>query len=357
MSLPDWARAYVSIPLDGASVPPDGASIPLVEAIIRSTPSDFDVTEELGYAFDGEGEHDYLFVEKVSTNTEWLSRQLADFAGVPSKDAGYSGLKDRNAVTRQWFSVPRWNSPDWTSASIEGAKILDVQRHSKKLRRGAHKANHFRIVLRPNKTGSEPFLLVSQKGSDPFWERLRRVGEEGVPNYYGEQRFGREGANIQLADSWAAGKRLPRHKRSIAISSARSFLFNEYLHKRVLGGTWNRILPGDLANLDGTGSVFGVDDVDDDIKRRCDEMDLHPAAELAGDGSNCSHDAWQRAFDKGRVKPGSRSLRLNVRDLRAEVGPEQVELIFTLGRGAFATSVLRELVRWSRAVSTDAMKI
>jgi tRNA pseudouridine13 synthase len=174
---------------------------------------------------------------------------------------------------------------------------------------------------------------------------LRLVREHGVPNYYGEQRFGRQGANIQLADDWAAGKRLPRHKRSIAISSARSFLFNNFLHERVLDGTWNRILPGDLANLDGTGSVFGVDDVDDDIKRRCDEMDLHPAAELAGEGSTSGHDAWQRAFDKGRVKPGNRSLRLKVRDLRADVGPEQVELIFTLGRGAFATSVLREIVR------------
>ena len=331
MPLPDWARAY--------------ASAPLIAATIRTTPSDFDVTEELGYAFDAEGEHDYLFVEKIATNTEWLSRQLAGFAGVPAKDVGYSGLKDRNAVTRQWFSVPRWNSPDWSKVSIEGATLLDVQRHSKKLRRGAHKSNHFKIILRPNKKGSEPFLLVSEKGSDPFSEKLRLIGEQGVPNYYGEQRFGREGANVRLADDWAAGKRLPRHKRSIAISSARSFLFNEHLHGRVLDGTWNRILPGDLANLDGTGSVFDVDEVDADIERRCVEMDLHPAAKLAGEGSTCGHESWQRAFDKGRVKPGSRSLRLNVRELRAEVGPEQVELVFTLGRGAFATAVLRELVR------------
>jgi len=346
MSLPDWARAYISIPLDGASIPPDRNPASLSTATIRSTPSDFEVTEELGYEFDGEGEHDYLYVEKIGTNTEWLSRQLASFAGVPARDVGYSGLKDRNAVTRQWFSVPRWNSPDWDDASVEGATVLDVQRHSKKLRRGAHKANHFKIVLRPNKSGSEPFLLVSEKGSDPFSERLRLIGEHGVPNYYGEQRFGREGANVRLADDWAAGKRLPRHKRSIAISSARSFLFNEYLHDRVLNGTWDQILPGDIANLDGTSSVFNVDEVDAEIKRRCDEMDLHPAAKLAGEGSMCGHDSWQRAFDKGRVKPGSRSLRLNVRDLSAEVAEDRLELAFTLGRGAFATSVLREIVHY-----------
>jgi tRNA pseudouridine13 synthase len=331
MSLPSWARAY---------------GMPLFTATIRTTPEEFDVTEELGYEFDGEGEHDYLFVEKIGANTEWVSRQLAQFADVPARDIGYSGLKDRNAVTRQWFSVPRWNSPDWDGVSIEGATVLEVHRHSKKLRRGAHKFNKFRIVLRPNKKGSEPFWETSEKGSDPFRERLQRIAEWGVPNYFGPQRFGREGGNVRLADDWAAGKRLPRHKRSIAISSARSFLFNEGLHQRVVDGTWNQILPGDLANLDGTGSVFNVDAVDADIERRCDEMDIHPAAELAGEGSNSGHEAWQKAFDKGRVKPGSRSLRLKVADLQSETGEDRVKLTFTLGRGAFATSVLREIAEY-----------
>jgi tRNA pseudouridine13 synthase len=172
------------------------------------------------------------------------------------------------------------------------------------------------------------------------------IGEQGVPNYYGEQRFGREGANVRLADDWAAGKRLPRHKRSIAISSARSFLFNEYLQLRVLDGTWNRILPGDIANLDGTGSVFDVDEVDADIERRCDEMDLHPAAKLVGEGSDSEHTAWQKAFDKARVKAGNRSLRLRVRGLQVETGLNRIKLTFALGRGAFATCVLRELAQY-----------
>ncbi len=309
--------------------------MPLFAAAIRTTPEDFDVTEQLGYEFDGEGEHDYLYVEKTGANTEWVSRQLAGFADVPARDIGYSGLKDRNAVTRQWFSVPRWNSPDWGGVSIEGATVLDVQRHSKKLRRGAHNFNQFRIILR----GVLPDSVLLE-------ERLQKIRTQGVPNYYGEQRFGREGGNIRLADDWAAGKRLPRHKRSIAISSARSFLFNENLHQRVVNDTWGQMLPGDLANLDGTGSVFKVDAVDADIKQRCAEMDIHPAAELAGDGSNCGHEIWQKAFDKARLKPGSRSLRLKVNDLQAETGQDQVKLSFTLGRGAFATSVLREIVEY-----------
>tara|TARA_R110002096_G_scaffold130643_1_gene279863 strand:- start:401 stop:1360 length:960 start_codon:yes stop_codon:yes gene_type:complete len=319
MSLPDWARAHGS---------------PLCEGKLRSTPADFDVTEKLGYEFDGQGEHDYLYLEKTGTNTEWLARQLAKFAGVAAKEVGYSGLKDRNAVTRQWFSVPRWHEPDWSALDIDGVTALDVQRHSKKLRRGAHQSNHFRIVLRDLK-----------KGSDLFSERLAVIREQGVPNYFGPQRFGRDGGNIELANAWAAGKRLPRHKRSIAISTARSFLFNETLHQRVVDGSWNRLLPGDIANLDGTGSVFPVAAVDQELERRCAEMDIHPAAELPGDGSNCRNADWQAAFDKARVKPGSRSLRLRVQALEMDQGDESITLSFTLRRGAFATSVLREIVQ------------
>ena len=328
MSLPPWARAHASVPFAGGQ--------PLFVAAIRSTPADFDVTEELGYAFDGDGEHDFLYVEKTGANTEWVSRQLARFADVPAKDVGYSGLKDRHAITRQWFSVPRWNAPDWHSFELADVTIKDVQRHSKKLRRGAHKANRFRIVMRgelPDAAALEP--------------RLKAIRELGVPNYYGPQRFGHNGANVRLADDWAAGKRLPRHKRSMAISSARSFLFNNTLSRRVEEGTWNSLQPGDTANLDGTGSVFGVDMIDATLVQRCAAMDIHPAAELAGDGSNCGHETWQAAFNKARVKAGSRSLRLRVQDLEWDADGNALTLSFALGRGAYATSVLRELAEVS----------
>ena len=203
MSLPDWARAY-------------GA--PLFAARIRTTPEDFQVTEELGFEFAGDGEHDYLWIEKTGTNTEWLARQLAKFADVPARDIGYAGLKDRHAITRQWFSVPRWNSPEWAMMDIEGADLLDVRRHSKKLRRGSHKSNAFRLVMRGNQL---------EKHAEALAARIAAIRAQGVPNYFGEQRFGRDGANLGLADAWAKGKRLPRHKRSIAISTIRSFVFNE----------------------------------------------------------------------------------------------------------------------------------
>lgn len=316
--LPDWPRVH-------------GSSLFIAD--LRTVPEDFQVTEELGWDFSGDGEHDYLRIEKTGANTDWVAGQLARHAGVPIRDVGYAGLKDRHAVTWQWFSVPRWHSPDWSAFGAEGVRIVDIQRHLRKLRRGAHRANTFRILLRAYGPIDTAVLDA----------RLAVIRERGVPNYYGEQRFGRQASNLQLADEWASGKRLPRPKRSLAISTVRSFLFNEALAERVRGDTWNQLVAGDLANLDGTGSVFHVIEVDDTLCRRCDEMDVHPAAALVGAGSGVEPADWQLALDRARVEPGTRSLRLPVRELCSELIGEGVLLCFTLDRGAFATSVLREM--------------
>jgi tRNA pseudouridine13 synthase len=301
------------------------------------TPTDFVVNENLGVDFTGDGEHDLLHIEKTAANTQWVSRQLAEFAGVPGKDVGYSGLKDRHALTRQWFSVPRWHAPDWSKLQIEGVSLLDVQRHSRKLRRGTHKSNSFRIVLH-GPVEDEVAVI----------ERLQRLSEQGVPNYFGEQRFGRAAGNIQLAHRWSEGARLPRHQRGLAISTARSFLFNEMLAQRVNALTWNKMRDGDVANLDGTASVFDVDRIDDDIVQRCGRLDIHPTGVLWGDGSQDSSvpegfEQWQVALSRARVKPMRRSLRLPVRGFAWEITGKAVVLDFTLGRGSFATTVLREI--------------
>jgi tRNA pseudouridine13 synthase len=319
MPLPDWARAH---------------GPPLFTARLRSVPEDFEVTEALGWELSGEGEHDYLWIEKTGANTEWVARQLARHAGVPAKDVGYAGLKDRHAITRQWFSVPRWHAPDWSTLEVEGVRLLETGRHHKKLRRGAHKVNRFRITLRSDELSGSGAALA---------ERIALLRENGVPNYFGEQRFGRNGANLELADSWATGRRLPRHKRSLAISTVRSFLFNEALDARVRDGTWNRLLPGDTANLDGTGSVFSVDEVDEELERRCAGMDIHPAGVLAGEGCVSGPEAWCKALDKARVEPGTRSYRLRVADLECSVEDTAAVVSFALPRGAFATSVIREI--------------
>ena len=324
MSLPAWARAHGE---------------PLFAATIRATPADFDVTEELGFEFSGDGEHDWVFVQKTAANTDWVAHQLARIAGVSPKDVGYSGLKDRHALTRQWFSVPRRHDPNWDNFEIEGVSVLDVRRHSRKLKRGTHKSNRFRIVLR----GELP-------DAGTLDARLCLIRDQGVPNYFGPQRFGRNGANVELANRWSEGARLPRHKRSIAISTARSFLFNEYLHARIVDKCWNRVRPGDVANLDGTGSVFDVAEVDDVLVSRCEAMDIHPAGILWGDGADpaaaaTGHDNWLAALQNARVRTTYRALRLRVCDLEWGMQESALVLEFRLGRGAFATSVLTELAR------------
>lgn len=322
MSLPDWARAH---------------GTPLFAASIRTTAHDFDVSEELAFEFSGDGEHDYLYLEKTGTNTEWLSRQLADYAGVPGRDVGYSGLKDRHAVTRQWFSVPRWNAPDWSQLEVDRVRVLDLRRHHRKLRRGAHRANRFRIVLRG---------VLPDMGE--LNERLEAIRALGVPNYFGEQRFGRGGSNIALADAWSSGTRLPRHRRSLAISAARSYIFNQILDSRVRDKTWNQLVAGDVANLEGSGSVFTVDEVDDDLARRCEAMDIHPTGPMCGDSTSPSvfpagHEGWLKALTNARVKAAHRSLRMRVADLQWSAPDNSLLLEFALRRGAFATSVLREI--------------
>lgn len=310
---------------------------PLFMAQLRSQPSDFRVIENLGWELSGDGEHDYLWVEKEGNNTDWLAQRLAQFAGVPEKDIGFAGMKDRHAITQQWFSVPRWNKPDWAVFEEEGVRILQVGRHLRKLKRGAHDTNSFKIVLRHAQPIDEPAVT----------ERIERIRALGVPNYYGEQRFGRGGSNIGLADAWAKGKRLSRNKRSLAISTVRSYVFNETLAARVEAGTWNQIVLGDKANLDGSGSVFSVPEIDSEITDRCKQMDVHPAVDLAAEGSNIEPAHWQRALDKARVAPDQRALRLRVQNLEYLFEEGALTLSFTLGRGAFATSVLRELCRWS----------
>ncbi len=316
MPLPDWARAH---------------GPPLFSGIIRTVPEDFQVQEILNPDFSGSGEHDWLLIEKTGANTDWVAQRLAAFAGCRPRDVGYSGLKDRHAVATQWFSVPAISGPDWSAFDAAGVTVLDVQKHSRKLRRGMHRGNRFRIVVRGDIPGG-------------LSERLHTIDERGVPNYFGEQRFGRDAGNLELADRWAEGGRLSRHRRGLAMSTIRSFVFNEQLSERVVAGTWERLIDGDTANLDGSGSVFAVDTVDADLEKRCADMDIHPTGSLPGEGTQLPpYPQWQKALNRARVSAARRSLRLRVRNLNYKRVDGAVVLRFALGKGAFATSVLREV--------------
>jgi tRNA pseudouridine13 synthase len=325
---------------------------PGVSGTIRTQAEDFCVDEIPAFTPDGQGEHVLLHIEKKNTNTDWLAGQLARFVDVPRKDVSYAGLKDRNAVTTQWFSIRLAGKaePDWALFSLENTKILEHVRHQRKIRRGALKGNHFKIIIRD-----------LQGNLDTLEKRLQRVSEEGVPNYFAEQRFGRNDANLQQAEAMFSGKRIKdRNKRSMYLSAARSFLFNLILSHRVENKNWNQAITGDAMQLSGSNSFFCVEEIDDVICQRVDKLDIHPTAVLWGKGELATQDAAKQIeesivqahpdFEKGLIKMGleqsRRALRLCVENMewRQNKQDNTLQISFILPAGSYATSVLREIL-------------
>jgi tRNA pseudouridine13 synthase len=211
---------------------------PQGEGQVRLTPEDFQVDEILGFEPDGEGEHLLLQIRKRETNTQWLARQLASFAGVPPRDVSYAGLKDRHAVTTQWYSIRLAGraEADWRRLESDQIEILRVERHRRKLRPGALKGNRFLLVIRA--LSGRPEKLEEQLG---------QIRELGMPNYFGEQRFGQDYGNLQHAERLFSGKAgaIDRKLRGLLISSVRSQLFNEVLAARIETDCWDCPIPGD----------------------------------------------------------------------------------------------------------------
>jgi tRNA pseudouridine13 synthase len=251
--------------------------IPL-RARFRVVPEDFEVEEILGFEPDGEGEHLWLWVEKRGANTPWVAGALARWAGVPGSAVSYAGMKDRHAVTRQWFNLhlPRRIAPD-DDPAIEGVRVLRRSWHGRKLRRGAHRGNRFVIVLRD----VEGDLAEAER-------RLAGIAAQGVPNAFGDQRFGRDRGNLDAARQWLADerpRRLPHDRRGLLLSAARSHLFNLVLDERFRRGDWFRGVAGDCFQLDGSGSWFGPEaKVTAELAERLGRGDIHPTGPLWGAG-------------------------------------------------------------------------
>jgi tRNA pseudouridine13 synthase len=323
----------------------------LVTATIRSQPADFFVEENLGFAFSGDGEHVYVLVEKTGQNTTLIAERLARFASVRPQSVGYAGLKDRNAVTRQWFSIqlPKVDPADWQKLESADMKVLEVSLHNKKLRKGALKQNHFKLLLRD----------VEGLAAD-IDERLNWIRHHGVPNYFGPQRFGRQGDNVDQAVAWLEGHKKPpgRHLKGLYLSSMRSYLFNEILSSRVEAQFWNKGIGGDILMLNDTNSCFLANEITDDLCRRLQQQDIHPAATLYGVGGLSSTGEARQlelhtlssfpqltaGLQDMRIKKAWRSMRLLVNNLEwSWIEKTQLLLSFSLPPGSYATSVLAEL--------------
>ena len=259
--VPDWPR----------SLGPPGA-----RARLRAEPEDFEVHELPLVTPAGAGSHLWLEVRKRDANTSWVAARLAELAGAPAREVGYAGMKDRRAVTTQWFSVGLQEAArdDWGNWDIPGVSILQGVRHGRKLRRGALRGNRFRLRLRR-----------LQGARDDLGERLNAAAGAGLPNYFGPQRFGRDGANAERGARWLTqGGRISRGQRGIYLSAVRAYLFNRVLAERVRQGTWDRLINGDLAVLDGSRSTFSCSLPDAELERRCAEFDIHPTGPLPGRG-------------------------------------------------------------------------
>jgi tRNA pseudouridine13 synthase len=321
--------------------------MPICAGRIRVRPEDFQVEEILGFEPDGSGAHTLVSVRKTGANTDWAARRLARSAGVAARDVGFAGLKDRHAVTTQWFSIP--GAPDLDPDELRGDGLEIIRRvpHGRKLRRGCHAGNRFLIRVR-DCHGPEPEIE----------SRLRAISARGVPNYFGSQRFGRDGGNLGLASALASGRKLNRRQRGFALSAARSAVFNAVLTERVARGEWDRLTAGDVAILDGSASWFPVENVDSELRSRLEIFDIHPSGPLWGQGRpptdgpvrEREEEVAQRLPDmsdclvSAGLKQERRALRLPVRDLRWRLAEGEMRLEFRLPRGAFATTVLSEIL-------------
>ncbi|MGD8177043.1 tRNA pseudouridine(13) synthase TruD [Marinimicrobium sp. ARAG 43.8] len=312
---------------------------PVANAGFRTVPEDFRVNEDLGFEPEGDGEHWLLNVRKRGDNTPWVAGQLARCAGVPVRDVGYCGLKDRHAVTTQWFSIhqPKGAAPDWPAVNSESIQLLSIARHPRKLRRGQHRRNEFVIRLRD-------VTPVSGQTRDALNERLERVKAFGVPNYFGEQRFGRGGQNLVQAHHWLVdGQTIrQRQQRSLVMSAARAWLFNAVLAERVREGTWREPLSGDPASSP-SGPLWGRGrPLSSDACAALEARAMEPWAR------------WCEGLEHVGLQQERRPLVLKPDDLHWRWDDNDLELVFSLPPGTFATAVLAELAHLKVAVPKAA---
>jgi len=323
---------------------------PQAQGKIKTKPADFIVKEQLPFQPEGAGEHVFLQIEKTGENTEYIARLLARFAGVRQRDVSFAGLKDRHAITTQWFSVwlPGKEDPDWAQLGLDSLNILQVHRHARKLKRGVLSGNSFQLHIREwqgDKTQVE--------------QQLQQIRDYGFPNYFGEQRFGRQGQNINKALALFDGAKVKREQRSIYLSAARSYLFNQLLAKRITEENWNQAVSGDVFIYDKSNSYFKTEQLDDSVLERVNRGGIHPTGMMFGKGeSEVSAEVLQietaiindnQALADGLIKfdlsANRRALRVLASDLQWEFQSNSDLLLkFSLPAGSYATSLLRELI-------------
>ena len=350
---------------------------PELLARIKQHWDDFRVDEELGFAPTGAGEHLLLRIEKAGQSTTEVARQISSTLGISDSDIGYSGMKDRQARSRQWFSIRLDQAAEAELGRLQSdqLQILEQSRNQRKLQIGAHKANHFQLILREvmgvNASGAEPPATNAEASLD---RKLQTLAHQGVPNYFGSQRFGRDLSNLHQvrellraeASQAVATRNRYRHKRkrSMLYSAARAYLFNQLLSARITRGNWASYVDGDVLNLNHTKRCFLVEPGawGPELQQRLDELDIHITGLLPGriDSKDRYVTRGQSAdtekavckefaelvtgLEQQGLSAARRPLRFQVQQLQWQwLDSTTVSLAFTLPSGAYATSLLREV--------------
>ena len=317
---------------------------PLSDGDYKSQSEDFRVEEILDIPFTGEGEHVCLQIIKKGENTAFVAKKLAELAQISPRDVSYAGIKDRHGVCTQWFSVPVpiKKSVDFSALNSDSIFVVQQIRHNRKLKTGCHKGNRFAITLR-NVTA--PLDILS---------RINAV-RQGVPNYFGEQRFGHDGHNLAMADRLFDGEKISDKKlRGLVLSAARSHLFNEVVSRRVaehgLATTWHR----EIFLLSGSNAFFDSE-IDCELIERLLNGDILLSAPLVGKGEKgllpqerewlAPFAKWHEGLAEFGMKNERRALRLIPEALKVSMADDStLTLEFSLPKGTFATALLRELV-------------
>ena len=321
---------------------------PKQTALLKAECADFVVKEQLGYDMSGDGEFVAVKVCKTDCNTLFVGEQLAKFVGISARNMSYAGLKDRKAVTEQWFSLqmPGQPTPDFSQFSLEGVEILDVTRHQRKIRIGSLQGNHFEILLR------------NAEETDELKVRLDFLAKNGFPNYFTEQRFGRDGNNLAQALRWANGEInvKDRNKRSFYLSAARSEIFNLIVAKRIELGLAQQVLNGDILQLNGSHSWFVVNESEDlaQLQQRLAQQDVLLTAPLIGEEEKSAvdfeheifaqHQALFALMRQERMKAARRPILMQPQQFQWQFEPNGLRLQFDLPVGSYATALIRELV-------------
>lgn len=325
---------------------------PEITASYKVSPEDFQVKEILNFEPDGEGDHLFFLVEKKGLTTQDVQKRLMQYFKLPDKDVSFSGMKDKQALTQQWFSIKHGNKAliDTKVLNSDQLQVLQVLKNKRKLRRGSHQSNQF--VIRLRELSEKPEALV---------DKLQLLSINGVPNYFGQQRFGRNGDNVEKARLYFSGsfKIKDRYQRSLYISAARAHLFNLVLSRRVEAKTWNTYIAGDVMSLDNSAASFMPESWDQILAERLDKKDIHPSGPMWGAGDLKSkglaaefeldlvnaEDELKSGLEKAGLVQERRALRSMPSKLSYKIEDETTMVLeFSLSKGAYATSFLRELV-------------